>query len=125
MNDVDGGAGLEPQQGDRLVVVFAASHVEADLVRAALQGHGIPAVMEGEGFHGAYPVTVGSMGEGRVLVPEDRGQEALEIIGALDDDEEVFEPEVFAEQTSKGWTWWVALFVSIALILLLVVEIRN
>ena len=112
----------DEQLTGRLVEVFAASHIEADIVRAALQNNGIPAVIAKEGS-AAYPLTVGAMGEGRVLVPERHGQKALEIIGTLDDEEE-FEAEILADPTSKEWTWWVALGLAVAMILFLVIEIR-
>jgi hypothetical protein len=107
-----------------LVEVFSASHVEADLVRAALVGHGIEAVMARPDQSSAYPMTVGSMGEGRVLVPEEQGQQALEIIGTLEEEEEV-EPEVLAAPRNLGATWWIALIVAAAMLLLLLEGIRN
>ena len=117
----------EIDAGGPLVEVFAASHIEADIVRAALEDHGIPAVIS-KGGSAAYPLTVGEMGEGRVLVPEEDGQLALEVIGGLDEEDEVYEedmgPGIFAERSSKEWTWWVALVVAVAMILLLVVEVR-
>ena len=115
----------EIDAGGPLVEVFAASHIEADIVRAALEDNGIHAVIARDAS-AAYPLTVGALGEGRVLVPEEDGQAALEIIGTLDDEDEAegYGPEIFAERTSKDWTWWVALIVSVAMILLLVIEIR-
>ena len=99
----------------RLVEVFAASRVEAELVRAALEGHGIPAVLAGEGTAGAYPLTVGALGEGRVLVPEERGQEALEVIGTLEEEDE---PEILAAPPSWDATWLIAIAVVAGLVLL-------
>jgi hypothetical protein len=118
----------ELDEGGPLVEVFAASHIEADIVRAALEDNGIQAVIA-KGGTAAYPLTVGEMGEGRVLVPEQDGQAALEIIGTLepeeeDDFEEAYEPGIFAARTSKEWTWWVALGLAVAMILFLVIEIR-
>jgi hypothetical protein len=108
---------LELDEGTKLVEVFAASHIEADLVRSALVGHGIPAVLASEGHSGAYPLTVGALGEGRVLVPEERGQEALEVIGTLEEEED-FEPEVLASPRSWDATWLIAFVVVVVLILL-------
>jgi hypothetical protein len=120
---------VEPEEGDapRLVEVFAASHVEADLVRAALLGHGIPAVLARPDQSAAYPLTVGAMGEGRVLVPEDRGQEALEVIGTLDEDEDEdeAEPEVLAAPKSRDADWWIAVVAAAAVILIVVAQVRN
>jgi hypothetical protein len=107
---------FDPDVVPRLVEVFAASRVEAELVRSALAGHGIPAVLAGEGYSSAYPLTVGALGEGRVLVPEERGQEALEVIGTLEEEEP--EPEVLAAPPSLDLTWLIAIAVVIGIVLL-------
>lgn len=53
---------------DELVAVFVGSPNEAELMRSVLEGNGISAVIRGSGATGAYPVSVGALGETHVLV---------------------------------------------------------
>jgi hypothetical protein len=64
---------------DDWVQVFAAGIIEAELVRALLEDNGIEAFLAGD-QSAAYPVTVGAMGEGRVMVRRGDVEVALELI---------------------------------------------
>jgi hypothetical protein len=63
-----------------LVPVYGADRIQADVVRSVLEGSGIPAVVAREGYAEAYPLTVGAIGEGRVMVREEDRERAMEVI---------------------------------------------
>ena len=67
---------------DDLVPVFVADRFTAEMIRSVLEGSGIPAANSGAGVSGAYPVNVGTLGEGRVLVRKKDEAKAREIIEA-------------------------------------------
>lgn len=62
-----------------LVVVYEVSVPEAEMMRSVLEGSGIAAAVK-SGQSGAYPVTVGDMGQGHVLVRRSDAQRAREVI---------------------------------------------
>ena len=98
------------------VCVYEANVVEAEMVRALLEGNGIRAGLLRSGS-GAYPVAVGAMGAGRVLVaPGDRDR-ALRVIGAADaGDLELDE----GDRAPRGWlVAAVTAAIAIGLVLLL------
>jgi hypothetical protein len=57
-----------------------ADPMQSELVRAAIEGSGIPAVLFRSGYSGYYPLTVGALAETRMMVREEDRQRALEII---------------------------------------------
>lgn len=64
-----------------LVVVYEASHPQAELVRSVLEGSGITAAVK-TGQTAAYPLTVGDIGRGQVLVRRSDHHRAREVIDA-------------------------------------------
>ncbi len=78
--EVDGEETLEYTE---LVLLIHANNLpEAELLKAALQAHGIPAVLEGEG---AGVAGIPDVGAGvPVLVPEELADEAAELIAELE-----------------------------------------
>ncbi len=62
-----------------LVAVYSASRVDADLIRSLLEGNGIPAFVLDE-RSAAYPVSVGALGETRVMVRQQDKDHADEVI---------------------------------------------
>ncbi|MGH2808527.1 MAG: DUF2007 domain-containing protein [Actinomycetota bacterium] len=75
---------FDPRDVPELVTVFTAGPMEAEIVRSLLESNGIPALVRQPGASGAYPVSVGMMGAGEVMVPIDRRDEALETIRSAD-----------------------------------------
>ncbi|HWL64808.1 MAG TPA: DUF2007 domain-containing protein [Actinomycetota bacterium] len=69
---------------DELVQVFSASHMDAEFVRSILEANEIPAMLSGEGHSSAYPVNVGGLGGGRVLVRKEDEAKAREIIEGVE-----------------------------------------
>jgi hypothetical protein len=95
-----------------VVSVFAASRVNAEMIRALLEGSGVPAIARG-GSSGAYPLTVGALGEAHVLVREQDVERAREIIADAYPDR----PSAF-EQPRQPWTSRRIAIVVIAVIVL-------
>ena len=56
---------------EHFVEVFRGHHLEADIIRAMLEANGIRVSLSGAGTSAAYPLGVGALGEGRVLVLRD------------------------------------------------------
>ncbi|HEX2050037.1 MAG TPA: DUF2007 domain-containing protein [Actinomycetota bacterium] len=71
---------FDPRDVPELVEIYSTGPHEAEIVRALLEDAGIPAITAGEGYASAYPVTVGALGERRVLVRRDDAERAAEVI---------------------------------------------
>jgi hypothetical protein len=97
-----------------LVEVYMSSPNDAELIRSVLEGSGIPARSTASGATGAYPLTVGALGETRVYVrveDEDRARDVIaDAIGA---------PVVEPSETDSGLDLkWIVL--TLVLLMLLV-----
>ncbi len=71
---------FDPDEVPTLVMVYRSQRHDAEAMKAMLVGNGIPAILGGEGYSSAYPLTVGVLGEGRVLVREEDRAAALALI---------------------------------------------
>ncbi len=70
---------------NNLVVVYtAAGQIEASLIKGLLEAAGIPAMTSQEGAGVAYGLTVGPLGEARILVREKDAAEARELLAAME-----------------------------------------
>lgn len=74
------------------VVYHAMGMLEAEAVKGSLETSGIPALLDYESLGRTLGITIGGLGEVRVLVPIDRAEDARELlrepIEGEDDDEE-------------------------------------
>jgi len=71
----------QPTEGRCTTVVYTASgEVEAQSIRSALEAAGIPVKLGIEAATKLFAMTVDGLGAVKVLVPEDRVEEALEVI---------------------------------------------
>lgn len=64
----------------KLVAVYTASYLEAQIIKSRLESEGIPALLQYEGIGLVYGITVDGLGQTRVLVPEHLAEEAREIL---------------------------------------------
>jgi hypothetical protein len=103
---------------DRLVQVYSTGRIQADLVRSLLEGSGIPATISGEGYSSVYPVTVGAIGEGRVMVRERDRERALEVIAAAVEGE--LDQEEPSDVPARSTILWIAVAL-VAIVLIAVV----
>ena len=69
-------------KSEKLVEVYRAAEMEAEVIRGMLECIGIPALLKYEAAGRIYGVTVDGLGEVRVLVPESKAQEARDAIVA-------------------------------------------
>lgn len=65
---------------DELTEVFVGPPTQAEVMRSVLEGNGIRAEIRGSGASGAYPVSVGALGETRVFVPSKDARIARELL---------------------------------------------
>lgn len=65
-----------------LVEVCVVNRMDAELLRGLLEDNGIPALVGKQGYTAAYPVNVGTLGEGRILVRVQDAQAARELLEA-------------------------------------------
>ncbi len=65
---------------DELVVVYTAmGELNADVIKGKLESAGIPAMLQIQSPD-VFPMSVGEMGEVKVLVPKEREQEARALL---------------------------------------------
>jgi len=94
--------GEPPEYTELVLLVHASNLAEAELFKAELESHGIPAILEGEG---AGVAGIPDVGAGvPVLVPEEFADQAAEFIAELEsakpEDDDVGEKEdIFDEDT--------------------------
>ena len=67
------------------VVYRAAGMLEAEVIKGRLEASGIPALLDSESS--ILPFTVADMGEVRILVQNERAEDARELLGAEAGDE--------------------------------------
>ncbi|MBI3242460.1 MAG: DUF2007 domain-containing protein [Chloroflexi bacterium] len=73
---------------ENLVVIYtAAGQAEANLIKSVLEAAGIPAMSTQEGAGAAFGLTVGLMGEARILVREEDAAEAKELLAAMEQEQ--------------------------------------
>ena len=71
---------MDLSRESKLVAVYTASYLEAEIIKSRLESEGIPAILQYEGIGLVYGITVDGLGETKVLVPEHLAQEAREIL---------------------------------------------
>lgn len=64
----------------KLVAVYTASYLEAQIIKSRLESEGIPALLQYEGIGLVYGITVDGLGQTKVLVPQHLAEEAREIL---------------------------------------------
>ncbi|OGO41297.1 MAG: hypothetical protein A2Z04_08500 [Chloroflexi bacterium RBG_16_57_9] len=81
-----------PVDAEPVVVYSTGGELAAEVVRGKLESAGIPAMVLNEFAWAVGPMSVGKLGEARVLVPARFAQQAREILAA-EHDEDIFEDE--------------------------------
>ena len=64
----------------------AAGMLEAQVIKGQLEAAGIPVLLDYESANSVFPLTIGALGEVRVMVPIERAEEAQALISVEDDD---------------------------------------
>ena len=64
----------------KLVAVYTASYLEAQIIKSRLENEGIPAILSYESAGLVFGLTVDGVGQVKVMAPEHLAQEAREIL---------------------------------------------
>jgi len=64
----------------KLVAVYTASYLEAQIIKSHLENEGIPAILSYESAGLVFGLTVDGVGQVKVMAPEHLAQEAREIL---------------------------------------------
>jgi len=64
----------------KLVTIYTAGYLEAQIIKSRLESEGIPAILQYESAGLVYGFTVDGLGQAKVLVPEHLAREAREIL---------------------------------------------
>ena len=74
-------------------VYRAAGLMQAEIVKGRLESADIPVMLDYESLGRVMGITVDGLGEVRILVPNERADEARELLTASADDEQVAEED--------------------------------
>lgn len=82
-------------ESPRWVVIAIVSAIEAEVMRSKLESEGIPCLLQREAAGSVFGITIGPLGEVRVLVPEPLADRAFDLLneGEVDDTDEALEDE--------------------------------
>ena len=69
---------------DYVTVYVANGQLDAEMVRGFLEASGIPAMISQESVGKVYGMASGPLGEVNVLVPEEKSDEALELLESME-----------------------------------------
>jgi len=72
-------------------VYRTAGLLQAEIIKGRLESAGIPAMLDYESLGRVIGITVDGLGEVRILVPNERADEAKELLAPSTDDEQVTE----------------------------------
>jgi hypothetical protein len=87
----------------RWIVIAIVSWAEAEVMRSKLESEGIPCLLQRESAGVAIGLTIGPMGEVRVLVPEPLAERARDLLGSDADDlaDDTIEDELADDATDS------------------------
>jgi Putative prokaryotic signal transducing protein len=74
-------------------VYRTAGLMQAEIIKGRLESAGIPVMLDYESLGRVMGITVDGLGEVRILVPNERADEAKELLAPSADDEQVAEEE--------------------------------
>src|SRR5450759_1353777 len=72
-------------EAQRWVVIAIVSWTEATVMRSKLESERIPCILQRESAGAVFGITIGPLGEVRVLVPESMVDKALDLLSGPDD----------------------------------------
>lgn len=73
-----------PKESDFVVVSKVQGDIIASVIKSHLESEGIPVVLQYESAGRVYGLTIDGLGEVRILVPQERFEEAKQIIEPKD-----------------------------------------
>lgn len=78
---------INPQRMGMTLVYRAAGMLQAEVIKGRLESAGIPVMLDYESLGRVIGITIDGLGEVRVLVPNDRAEDALQLLGASPSDQ--------------------------------------
>jgi len=99
---------------DELVVVYSSNRMDAEMMRSVIEGSGIAAVTTGSAG-GGYPLTVGQLGAGRVLVRR-KDEEAARAVLAAASESDLGPEEGSEPPPARTWVYGLSVFIVALLI---------
>ncbi len=78
---------IHPRYPGLTLVHRAAGILQAEVIKGQLETAGIPVILDYESLGRVYGITVDGLGEVRVLVPDDRAEDARQLLGASPSDQ--------------------------------------
>jgi hypothetical protein len=66
---------------ERLVTVYTARQIEAQVIKGRLESEGIPALLKYDSASLVYGITTNGLGEVKIMVPMHLAEAAKEILG--------------------------------------------
>ena len=68
---------------ERWATVCTSRYMEAQIIKGRLESEGIPVLLSYESAGLIYGITIGGLGEVKVMVPKRMAEEAKEILGVV------------------------------------------
>jgi Putative prokaryotic signal transducing protein len=92
------------EESPRWVVVAIVSFLEAEVMRGKLESEGIPCLLQREAAGSVFGITIGPLGEVRVLVPEPLADRAYDLLNEneVDDENEVTDDDDLSADEQLG-----------------------
>lgn len=84
---------LNPHRPGMLLIFRAAGMWQAEIVKGRLESAGIPVLLDYESAGPVYGLTIDGLGEVRILVPEERAEEARSLLESESGEEPPSVPE--------------------------------
>jgi len=86
------------------VVYIAYGALSAETIRLFLESNGVPAQTSQEAAGTVYGLTVGSLGKVKILVPQERSEEARDLLRRMDEGEFILPEngEPFDDELDSG-----------------------
>jgi hypothetical protein len=84
------------------LVYRTAGMLQAEVIKGRLESAGIPVLLDYESLGRVMGITIDGLGEVRVLVPDERAEDARQLLEASPSDEAGTAPGEEAEGSEKG-----------------------
>ena len=91
----------------RWIVIAIVSWAEAEVMRSKLESEGIPCLLQREPAGAVFGISIGPLGEVRVLVPEPLADQALDLLSqgtdfSSEDGEDLISEDEWAETSDSN-----------------------
>jgi len=84
---------------ERLVTIYTARQMEAQIIQGRLESEGIPALLSYESLGLVYGLTTDGLGEVKIMVPEHLAKEAREVLEISETSDGILQKEAQGKPT--------------------------